>query len=269
MPTIPIFKDNQTFTAGIELEKMPQHSIGPVKNIDDSSIFIYNQSKQEAAEPQPAPTAAKRKPLGVLVDNEPEMDMDNYSTMQQTTTDSPSLTTKILEFEPPAASTRNIRPLLNKMGMNKLGMHNELLEDSELDSFLCAESNKDNEKRLSNILAQDFPTASVPKWNAGNDGAADSKTPSNEKQLFSANQAKSAIIETERFSEHKTQTTKQVKFNCDASNMTTGSVMTRASGHNFTNMAGENISWDYEFMQMETSEAIKQSNQSNIKVSFI
>jgi hypothetical protein len=280
LPTIPIFKDNQTFTAPV-LERMHEHNSMAAPNLklnDQSSIFIYGGGNESSQEPpavlQPAP-AVKRKPLGLLVDNEPVATGDSVDSYSTTTTDSPSLTTKILEFEPPAASTRNIRPLLNKMGIaNKLGaVSNEdeecTMNDSELNSFLCTGNggDQDEKKRLSNILAQDFPTAVAPKFNAP---TTETKTPTvvSDRQPADMLLLKSATQEDRHQHTIISTTTKQVKLSCDMSNMTSASVMARASGSNFSNT----YEYDEEdfHMQIDGNEIVthKQSNHSSVKVSL-
>ena len=279
MTTIQIFKDNQT-----ALECQPQPLLlaeGVSKCNDESSIFVYQSHLQDdktkkAVESEPA---VKRKPFGVLVDNEAAMEMEqnNYSSIQHTTTtDSPSLTTKIIEFEPPAASTRNIRPLLNKMGLNKFSnvTIEENLEDSELNSFLIEkkEANQnDQEKRLSNLLARDFPTS---KWNVSGPQTPKVNTMEVVAQCVEIENNKTQTAVTKELpiapvSEGKT--TKQVKFHLDANNETTMTQRMRTSGGDTfsqTNLNGENISldYDYDFMNIHNNREIV--NQSNIKVLF-
>ncbi|CAF0717314.1 unnamed protein product [Brachionus calyciflorus] len=166
MPSISIYKDptNLSETQTIETTK---------NNL--TQIILQND---ENAEARPKST---QECTSMIADIQSQpMNSFDSSAIEQTTSIS-----KFMEFEPHAASTRSIKPLLKKMNQfNEQNMLETILdstfdqevkqlkeqkiqEDEEKEKILEAHLNQTKteiDKNMSNILAQDFNNTQTIKW---------------------------------------------------------------------------------------------------------
>lgn len=180
LPSISIYKDptvlsdTQNITNTKRDQSIPlmndenaKSDQNPKINIQDGSMFAYDEKVE----------SKDRKPLGTIADFEPKSMSNSFnSTINEPTTS----ITKFLEFEPPAASTRSIKPLLKKMSQfNDQNMLETIIDttfDKEIQKLeeekRCEEEKEklltahldttDKEKSLSKIIAQDLETQT--KW---------------------------------------------------------------------------------------------------------
>jgi hypothetical protein len=241
LPTIQIFKDTT------------------VSDMDDDR----KKNKGEAINNN---HNGQRKALAVLEDNESKINNTNFSTSN---VDSPGLTlsttnTKRLEFEPPAASTRNIKPLLNKMAAQKSS------EAAAAALFNIDETFNDKEKSELNL-----PTELLM----------------NHKQNEQDTNKNSDIIIDESSSERKkslglspigkSSQTKQVKFNDDLTTfnnfnnnkspaMTSTQFLSTTKPNSTVQMTQMtqmvNMTWDMGHMQMGGLVADHQEDNSHIRL---
>lgn len=144
-----------------------KHEKNPKISNQDGSMFTYDEKIE----------IQDRKPLGIIADFEPKSINGSFnSTVNEPTTS----ITKFMDFEPPAASTRSIKPLLKRMGQfddqNMLEtiidttfdkeiqkLEEEKRSDEEKEKLLTAHlDTTDKEKSISKIIVQDLETQT--KW---------------------------------------------------------------------------------------------------------
>lgn len=230
-----------------KLPSIPGNNL-PNKYNQDGSLFVYDQMTENLKQ--------TRKPLGSiddlkLLENEkgPEIELD-FNT--QTTS-----LTKQIEFEPPIASTRNLRPILNKLNqfdltnklqtivddsfelsLDKVNEDNEE-KDSEKEKLLNAHLNNldknnkleqinSNERLFSKMMSDDCITTST-KWGLGSNNGTDCKKDIN-------------------------ITTKQVKFQLITDDKT--EIISSATRRNITSSQTTQVgvlsfgSWDYDYLEI-------------------
>lgn len=181
LPSISIFKDPTVLSETQNLnntkrdQSMPLlndenakcHQDNPKINIQDGSMFAYEEKVENM----------DRKPLRVIADFEPKSISNSFNSTENEPTTS---ITKFIDFEPPAASTRSLKPLLKKMHQfNDQNMLETIIDttfdkeiqkleeekrcDEEKEKLLTAHlDTTDKEKSLSKIIAQDLDTQT--KW---------------------------------------------------------------------------------------------------------
>ncbi|RNA43421.1 mitotic checkpoint serine threonine- kinase BUB1 [Brachionus plicatilis] len=180
LPSISIYKDPTVLSETQNIDSTKRDQSIPLvndenakhenitKNINqDGSMFVYDDKVE----------GKDRRPLGIIADFEPKSINNSLNLIINESTTS---ITKFMEFEPPAASTRSIKPLLKKMNQfNDQNMLETIMDttfdkevekleeekrcDEEKEKLLTAHLNTtDKEKNLSKIIAQDLDTQT--KW---------------------------------------------------------------------------------------------------------
>jgi hypothetical protein len=240
-----------------KLPSIPANNL-PNKFNQDGSLFVYDQMTENLKQ--------TRKPLGSiddlkLLDNEkgPEIELDFNTQITSST--------KPIEFEPPIASTRNLRPILNKLNQydlsNKLHtivddsfelslerVSDDTDKDSEKEKLLNAHLNNldknkleqinSNEKLFAKIISDDCITTST-KWGLGSNTGMPTEGKNN--------------VNT---------TTKQVKFQLMSDEKT--EIISSATKRNITSSQTTQvgvigcISWDYDYLEIDSKD-IKKTNK--------
>ena len=225
----------------------------------DGSIFVYDEKTDKdirlkmGAQRNHIVSNESRKPLGVLVDTDSiETIRINEVINFETTT---SLTTKFSNFEPPMASTRSIKPLLNGLNEPGNGRLQTIIDDSfelnremedkgaEKEELLDAHFSKavkttnKVDKTLSKILDEDL-TASATKWS--NCIESSSKPSSQANAPTENNVSASSQPPTEA-------KTKRVKFNTSTSTQIFSQHTTSITVGGVTKNIVANMQWDDQF----------------------
>jgi hypothetical protein len=271
-----IFVDAQQNTAKKDDEfALPQ--VRPLNKYanQDGSIFVYDEKTDKdirlrmGAQRSHIVSNESRKPLGVLVDTDSiETIRINEAISFETTT---SLTTKFSHFEPPMASTRSIKPLLNGLSEPGNGRLQTIIDDSfelnremeekgaEKEELLDAHFSKavksttraagaaaSSDKTLSKMLDEDL-TSSATKWS---DCIESSSKPSSQASAAASSQPPPPPPPAEL-------KTKRVKFNTSTSTQVFSQHTTSITAGGVTKSLGVHMQWDdqFDYEEMNNSSA--------------